>query len=71
MSIDADESSSDIDDGEPCAASCEFDEGADGGQEDHIAEEVDKVLVGKEAEEGGDCVDSFGIKYCDVNQLGV
>lgn len=70
VGVDAEESASEIDDGESPSAACEFDQGPHGSEEDHVAEEVYEVLVGEEAEEGGEGGDPSGIKHCGVNELG-
>lgn len=68
--VDTEESANEVDDGESPSAASEFDKGPHGRKEDHVAEEVDEVLVSKEAKEGGERSDPFRIKHCDVNDLG-
>jgi hypothetical protein len=70
VGVDAEESAGEIDDGESPSATSEFDEGSNGREEDHVAEEVDEILVRKEAEEGREGGDPFGIKHCRVKELG-
>lgn len=68
--VDAEEPAGEIDDGESPSTASEFHKWSDGREEDHVAEEVNEVLVGKEAQEGGERSDPFRIKHCGVNDLG-